>query len=291
MSAEFLPLWAPDARAFQRATYMSSTDDVELLGRVAGEEDSDELMEDSPQGSSTTPFGQHDRQPAENPEVQDSKVEAASTPAGQVVKSGAATETDAEPMSTEIEGALALLEAEVAGPELDREAVANLEQEAFNRGKASAMAEMAEKIAAITAENERLSGLGEQIEPLIHELGAFRTKMIRQSAEDLSEMAMHMARRVVGETLAVRPQALRKLVTDALDRLPGEDEVTIRVRPEDLSVIENSLPTRRSIRLIGDEDLEGGCVVSAQCGEVAASVDAAFQGLRAAVEDWLEEQK
>ena len=291
MSAEFLPLWAPDARAFQRATYMSSTDDVELLGQVAEEEGAEDFAENSPKGSSTTPFGRHDRKGSENPEVQDLEPQEGSAPVDQMVALDGQSEAEAETMNPKIEGAIAMLEAEVAGPELDPEAVKNLEQEAFNRGKASAMAEMAEKIAAISAENERLSALGEKIEPLIHELGAFRNKMIRQSAEDLSEMAMHMARRVVGETLAVRPQALRKLVADALERLPGEDEVTIRVRPEDLSVIENSLPTRRSIRLIGDEDLEGGCVVTAQCGEVAASVDAAFQGLRAAVEDWLEEQK
>lgn len=291
MSAEFLPLWAPDARAFQRATYMSSTDDVELLGQVAEEEGAEEFLENSPKRTSTTPFGRHGRKDSENPEVQGLESQEASASADPALASDTQGEADAETMNPKIEGAIAMLEAEVAGPELDPEKVANLEQEAFNRGKALAMAEMAEKIATITAENERLSALGEKLEPLIHELGAFRTKMIRQSAEDLSEMAMHMARRVVGETLAVRPQALRKLVTDALERLPGEDEVTIRVRPEDLSVIENSLPTRRSIRLIGDEDLEGGCVVTAQCGEVAASVDAAFQGLRAAVEDWLEEQK
>jgi len=280
MSAEFLPLWAPDARAFQRATFMDSTDDVELLGEVQEEEEK----------ASTTPFGPHDEvveedSPSASPdsEAPQSDLDPGDTPGVE--------EAVAQSIPAEVEGAIAALEAEVEGPSMDEEAVAAIEKEAFNRGKATAMAEMSEKMSALEQENERLSGLSAQIEPLVHELGAFRTKMIRQSSEDLAEMALHMARRVVGETLAVRPQALRKLVVDALERLPGEDEVTIRVRPEDLSVIENHLPTRRTIRLIGDEELEGGCVVTAQCGEVAASVDAAFQGLRAAVEDWLEEQK
>jgi flagellar assembly protein FliH len=280
MSAEFLPLWAPDARAFKRATFMSSTDDVKLLG---------EVQEEEPKGS-TTPFGPH----SESGEAVHSR---ASPDLEEVRDDLDPNETlqaeagEGQPIPAEVEGAIAALEAEVQGPSLDQEAVAALEKESFNRGKAMAMAEMAEKINALEQENERLSGLSSQIEPLVDELGAFRYKMIRQSSEDLAEMALHMARRVVGETLAVRPQALRKLVADALERLPGEDEVTIRVRPEDLSVIENHLPTRRTVRLIGDEELEGGCVVTAQCGEVSASVDAAFQGLRAAVEDWLEEQK
>ncbi len=280
MSAEFLPLWAPDARAFKRATFMSSTDDVELLGEVQVEE---------PKGS-TTPFGPHvqageEGEPSESPDSEEVRSDLEPSAPLQ-----AKADVD-QPLTAEVEGAIAALEAEVQGSALDEEAVSAIEKEAFNRGKATAMAEMAEKMNSLETENERLSGLSSQIEPLVHELGAFRTKMIRQSSEDLAEMALHMARRVVGETLAVRPQALRKLVADALDRLPGEDEVTIRVRPEDLSVIENHLPSRRTVRLIGDEDLEGGCVVTAQCGEVSASVDAAFQGLRAAVEDWLEEQK
>lgn len=278
MSAEFLPIWAPDARAFKRATFMASTDEMELLGEVQGEE----------AAPSTTPFGQHG-QPTEKDGLSKG-AEAASDESPEIVEAQTPAAED-KSIPAEVEGALAALEAEVQGPGLDEQGVAALEKEAFNRGKATTMAEIADKMEALKQENDRLSGLAEQIEPLVHELGAFRTKMIRQSSEDLAEMALHMARRVVGETLAVRPQALRKLVTDALERLPGEDEVTIRVRPEDLSVIENHLPSRRSIRLIGDEDLEGGCVVSAQCGEVSASVDAAFQGLRSAVEDWLEEQK
>ena len=280
MSAEFLPLWAPDARAFKRATFMSSTDDVELLGEVQGEEPS----------VSTTPFGPHGQAAEEDApsEVLESEEVQGDLDSSEPLQ---AKEVGDQPIPAEVEGAIAALEAEVQGPSLDAEVVAEIEKEAFNRGKATAMAEMSEKMSGLEQENERLSGLSSQIEPLVHELGAFRTKMIRQSSEDLAEMALHMARRVVGETLAVRPQALRKLVVDALERLPGEDEVTIRVRPEDLSVIENYLPTRRSVRLLGDEELEGGCVVTAQCGEVSASVDAAFQGLRAAVEDWLEEQK
>ena len=56
-------------------------------------------------------------------------------------------------------------------------------------------------------------------------------------------------------------------------------------------VLEQQLPTRRSVQVIADESIEGGCVVEAQCGEVSSSIDTAFTGLRAAVEEWLEDQK
>ena len=67
MASEFLPLWAPDARAFKRATYMASTDDVELLGTVRDdgveEESEDGNVLRHPAGRSTTPFGKHDVDP------------------------------------------------------------------------------------------------------------------------------------------------------------------------------------------------------------------------------------
>jgi len=292
-------MWAPDARAFKRATYMSSTDDVELLGKVKGEGEDDEENQES-KGHSTTPFGPHAEAPEELAPEQEAALDSMPVQDAEpeTVEAGA---TDIEPdppeeaeppsVDSEVEGAIAALEAEVSTPELDPEASAQMEKDAFSRGKATAMAEMSSKIEQTNAENERLQSISERIEPLVNELESLRTNIIRKASEDLAEMALHMARRVVGETLAVHPQALRKLVSDALERLPGEDEVTIRVRPEDLSVIEQHLPTRRKIRLLADESLEGGCVVEAQCGEVSASVEAAFTGLRAAVEEWLEEQK
>jgi flagellar biosynthesis/type III secretory pathway protein FliH len=291
MSSDFLPIWAPDANPFKRAVYMSSTDDVVLVGTVRGEE---EEGQEPPAGGSTTPFGPHERLERGSEEPPDEAAQAEASPEGP--EASPAQETPDSPMASpdsdhEVEGALTALEAEMAGSDVDPETLAAIEKNAFNRGKATAMAEMASKMEEIQAENDRLSAIAERIEPLVNGLDSLRVNMIRKASEDVADMALHMARRVVGETLAVHPKALRKLVADALERLPGEDEVTIRVRPEDLSVIEEHLPTRRKIRLLADESLEGGCVVEAQCGEVSASVEAAFTGLRAAVEEWLEEQK
>jgi flagellar assembly protein FliH len=191
---------------------------------------------------------------------------------------------------SEIDEALDVLEAEVE-TSLNPEALEAIEKEAFNRGRAAAMAEMAEKMQSLKSEMESLQGVVDSVAPLAAELEGLRARMIQQASEDVAEMALHMARRVVGETLAVHPQALRKLVVDAIERLPGDDEITVRVRPQDLQSIQDSLPVRRDIRIVEDDSLEGGCVVQAQCGEVSASIETAFTGLRAAVDEWLEDQK
>ena len=299
MAAEFLPMWAPDARAFKRATYMTSTDDVELLGTVKdGDSEGGEVVE-HPAARSTTPFGKHRSKHEEHSlessdEEQEQALESILEEENDELRAGGSSALSAEeqpPMvPTEVADALDALEAEVEGS-LSQEALEELEEKAFQRGRAAAMAEMAGKLQALREEGDRHAEIAASVGPVVQELDGLRQRLIRQSSEDVAELALHMARRVVGETLAVHPQALRKLVMDAIERLPGDDEITVRVRPEDLEVIDQHLPTRRSVRVIPDEGIEGGCVVEAQCGEVSSSIDTAFTGLRAAVDEWLEEQK
>jgi len=278
---------------------MSSTDDVELLGTVR-EDGVEEEEEDEgnvirhPAGQSTTPFGKHHSKegtPSSSPdEAPSAPPEAAGEGDLKEPSQSEAQSTPKESTSSEIDEALEALEAEVETA-LNPEAVEAIEKEAFNRGRAAAMAEMAEKMQAYKAENAALKDVSESISSLAGELEDLRVRLIQQASEDVADMALHMARRVVGETLAVHPQALRKLVVDAIERLPGDDEITVRVRPQDLQSIQDNLPVRRDIRVIEDDSLEGGCVVQAQCGEVSASIETAFTGLRAAVDEWLEDQK
>ena len=150
---------------------------------------------------------------------------------------------------------------------------------------------MSAEMEAMKAELEQIREVHASIAPLVESISGLKKKIYQESAQNVSDLVLHVARRVVGETLAVHPESLRTLVENALARLPGDDEVRVRLRPDDIAVVEGHLPTRRSIRLIPDETLEGGCVVEAQCGEVEASLEVAFVGLRQAVSEWLEDQK
>jgi len=276
---------------------MSSTDDVELLGVVKG--DGDEQDESAEQAStSTTPFGRHNTK-SESEKATVFPIHPDAIAVEQDAGTGAVESADDPPLESEgspseggeVSQAISALESEIESeetPEVDNRLS---EEEAFRRGKAAAMAEMAPKMKQLAEDKQELEELSATLLPLVEELDSLRGRLIHQASEDVADMVLHMARRVVGETLAVHPDALRKLVRDAIDRLPGDDEITVRVRSDDLSVLEEHLPSRRSVQLIADDSLEGGCVVEAQCGEVSASVEAAFSGLRAAIDEWLEDQK
>ncbi len=161
-----------------------------------------------------------------------------------------------------------------------------IREEAFAAGRAAAEAEAAEQIAALEAELAGLRAEREAAGALAEGVERFRVEALRQAASDLATLALAMAGRVVGESLALDHEVLLGVINRSLERLPGEDLVSVRVRPEDLSLLEGRLRPRRAIRLVADPDLEGGCILEADFGRVDASLEAAMDGLSEVVDRW-----
>jgi len=153
-------------------------------------------------------------------------------------------------------------------------------------GREEAAAAAQEAIDALTAELEEARRGQALTNDLSEGVERLRGEALARAAEDLTALALAMTRRVVEDSLAFEPSALLGIVKRALDRLPGEDVVTIRVRPEDLSLLESRLRSRRAIKLVTDPDLHGGCLLEADFGTVDASIEAAMEGLTDAVQSW-----
>jgi len=171
------------------------------------------------------------------------------------------------------------LEEEVPDPEAVVDA-------ARAEGRSEAAAAAQETIDALTAELEVLRREKALAAELLDGVETLRRDALAQASQDLTDLALAMARRVVGDSIAMDPSALLGIVTRALDRLPGEDIVTVRVRPEDLQMLEGRLRSRRAVKLLTDPDLEGGCLLEADFGMVDASLEAAMEGLSDAVHRW-----
>ena len=164
------------------------------------------------------------------------------------------------------------------------EEVTRMQTESYQLGMMEGRQKAVEEVEKLQGEIARVKELAEALED-------FRGKLVADIHKDIGELVIHAARRVVGETLAVHPPALMKLVEDAMARLPGDDEVSVVVRPEAEEMVKSLLATRRPFVIEVDEELEGGCVVRSSVGEVQASLEAAFQGLSQAVADWVEDQR
>lgn len=103
-------------------------------------------------------------------------------------------------------------------------------------------------------------------------------------ASRLMQMALEAARQVIGQTPAVDNNALIKQIQGLLMQEPlFSGKPQLRVHPDDLQRVEEMLGTTLSLhgwRLRGDPGLhQGGCKVSADEGDLDASVATRWQEL------------
>ena len=103
-------------------------------------------------------------------------------------------------------------------------------------------------------------------------------------ASRLMQMALEAARQVIGETKGIDNTALIKQIQSLLQQEPlFSGKPQLRVHPDDLSRVEEMLGATLSLhgwRLRGDPSLhQGGCKVSADEGDLDASVATRWQEL------------
>ena len=142
--------------------------------------------------------------------------------------------------------------------------------------------ELQGQLAEVTAERDALA----QLDAALH---TFRAEAREQAVDDVVQLALAMARRIVGESLALHPDALPGVVRGVLEQLPSEDEITVKVRPEDAAAIETRLRGRRGVKVGVDSNIDAGCVVEATFGTIDATLDTAMAGLERAVREWRED--
>lgn len=114
-----------------------------------------------------------------------------------------------------------------------------------------------------------------------------RREALDRAAEDIASIVTEVARKVLGDAFALNPDALPLLVLRALDRLPEEDEVWIRVPPSAVDAVAAAVPERHRDRVRADPTLVTGCVVETRHVAIDATLDAAMESIGAAAQAWV----
>ena len=108
----------------------------------------------------------------------------------------------------------------------------------------------------------------------------------RVVASDVVELALTITKELVGFAAATDKTILAEAVTSALDSIPRDHKVVVRVNPSDLEYLENDglLAGQDHIEVVADAELHcGGCIVD--CGQrvIDASVSTRVDAVRASL--------
>ena len=144
--------------------------------------------------------------------------------------------------------------------------------------------------AELEAELVQLREIVESVGPLVDELEGMRKQALTDAADTIAQVVRLFARRVVGDALAMNPDALTSLVKEAIAQLPDHDDLEIAVSAQDSDTLSRTLPAHLRERVVVQPDIERGVVVRTKNASLDATLATAERGLDAAVQEWLAEQ-
>jgi flagellar assembly protein FliH len=160
--------------------------------------------------------------------------------------------------------------------ELNRAVHANARQQGYSDGIERAQHEMQQQIVEAIA--------------VLTSAQAERHRLAEEHAPALAELAMQIARRVIGAQLDQDPALVRRIVEARIAELEPTTSLTVRVHPDEAASIEEDLPTLErmvkgpgSVAIVPDDTVDrGGCVLVTPVGEVDARVETRLGVLDAA---------
>ena len=141
-------------------------------------------------------------------------------------------------------------------------------------------------------EGSRESGkLLEEARELIACAGMIREEIIKSAEPQVIELALKIARSLVKTNLLVEPELIKDIVAEAISILAGDENIMVKVNPDDLSICRANkdffrelLTDGSSIKFLPSEEVEkGNCTVQGQFALVESLLQERFEVLRNAL--------
>lgn len=161
-----------------------------------------------------------------------------------------------------------------------RERLAALEREAFTKGYAQG------ERAGLEAGGKRAEAMLRRVAQTIEELGGLRQTLIQETEREMVQLALTLARRVVHREVTLDPELAAALAHVALERLGTTTPATIRLNPEDYTVVaqDGARWGGQTVTVVPDPSISrGGCLVDTAFGSVDATIERQFDELSRAL--------
>ncbi len=136
-----------------------------------------------------------------------------------------------------------------------------------------------------------LETIGASFTDSLRELAEFRARLKERYERELLELALGVARKVVQQELAERPEIWLGMIRAAVKRAVDRERIALRVPPPLMAFLRGSLAALRALlqdvkdlELVEDPSLPaGGCVIESRFGEVDIGVETQLQRCERAV--------
>jgi flagellar assembly protein FliH len=157
---------------------------------------------------------------------------------------------------------------------VDEHRLAEIERDAFAKGY-----QQGERAGAEAA-GAQARGLIRRLAGAVDEMSSTRQAMIRRTEQQVVELAMAIAKRMLQRELSVDRGLLLGMARVALDRLGDPGTATIRLHPDDYAIV-NASPDRDwasdQLKIAADSSVErGGCLVQCDAGQMKVGLENQF---------------
>lgn len=175
--------------------------------------------------------------------------------------------------------AKALVPAEV--PHISEAELATARQQGFEDGMRRGREEAAAQL------QETLDRLGETL----RELALLKRKIRNEAEQELVQLSLAIARRILYRELATDPESIHGIVHAALQKLQNREIVRVRVYPAAAAAVRvafERLPNAAAVEIVADTGLATGAILfETALGELDASIETQLQEIQRGFADRL----
>lgn len=156
---------------------------------------------------------------------------------------------------------------------------ARAEAEAFARGRAAGMEE------ASASAREQLMRVLKALTDATTSVQAHEQRWLSNVEENLAASAVTIARHLIQREITAEPAVITELVQRSLQQFPLERSITVRLHPDDLAIVQDTLlaepesaAMQRDIRWHADSHIvRGGCLVDGRERVLDGRIDTALE--------------
>lgn len=150
-----------------------------------------------------------------------------------------------------------------------------IEQAARDRARAEVRAELQEEA------NAQVADLREELAKTLAEVSGLRNEITSQAENELVELALEIAKKVVGREVTFDREIAFTLVKVSLSRLQTHAAARVHLHPEDFAFVQSHrerLNFHGALEIIEDRSVSlGGCLVRTETGDIDARLESQFE--------------